>query len=394
MAPPAERATSSARVSSSTLRALAHVLGVGLDRRSPGEAVAPDERDGADTAATAPGRGRRRLGRGAQALLGEVGGVGEAGGVAHHHADAGAAVAPGGELLDLGRRRAAPTTSAGPRRRPRRTRRRCAAPRRGSVAPPLRRSRQLRSSSRSGRGHPWAGAQARRGGAGAHPRSGRRLAPEHGAGRRGVGRRSVPPMSLEPGLRATVELVVGEDDTAIALRTGAVPVLATPRAARPVRGGGLQRRRPRARLGETTVGMKVQLDHLAPSAIGHTVVAEATVEKVVGRRRALHRVGERRPRPGRRGPGHPRRGRRRPLRRQGRRPALSGRRPSGQAGAQAPCDCPAPAAPALRRRGPRRPPEPRPPRPPRPPGHPGSRDRAASPGRAAARRSSGADPGR
>ena len=30
--------------------------------------------------------------------------------------------------------------------------------------------------------------------------------------------------------------------------------------------------------------MKVQLDHLAPSAVGHRVVAEAVVEKVNGRR--------------------------------------------------------------------------------------------------------------
>ena len=36
--------------------------------------------------------------------------------------------------------------------------------------------------------------------------------------------------------------------------------------------------------GQTTVSMKVQIDHLAPSAIGQTVVAEATVEKIQGRR--------------------------------------------------------------------------------------------------------------
>ncbi|CAB4941912.1 unannotated protein [freshwater metagenome] len=36
--------------------------------------------------------------------------------------------------------------------------------------------------------------------------------------------------------------------------------------------------------GQTTVSMKVQIDHLAPSAIGQTVTAEATVEKIQGRR--------------------------------------------------------------------------------------------------------------
>jgi predicted thioesterase len=36
--------------------------------------------------------------------------------------------------------------------------------------------------------------------------------------------------------------------------------------------------------GQTTVAMQVQLDHLAPTAVGGTVVAESTVEKVNGRR--------------------------------------------------------------------------------------------------------------
>lgn len=36
--------------------------------------------------------------------------------------------------------------------------------------------------------------------------------------------------------------------------------------------------------GETTVGMRVQFDHLAPTAVGGTVTAEAQLEKVEGRR--------------------------------------------------------------------------------------------------------------
>jgi predicted thioesterase len=35
---------------------------------------------------------------------------------------------------------------------------------------------------------------------------------------------------------------------------------------------------------ETSVGMRVQLDHLQPSAVGAEVRAEATLEKVEGRR--------------------------------------------------------------------------------------------------------------
>ena len=36
--------------------------------------------------------------------------------------------------------------------------------------------------------------------------------------------------------------------------------------------------------GQTTVGMRVQIDHLAPTNVGSSVAAEATLEKVEGRR--------------------------------------------------------------------------------------------------------------
>lgn len=91
-------------------------------------------------------------------------------------------------------------------------------------------------------------------------------------------------MPVQSGLSATVELVVGEADTALALRTGEVPVLATPRLLAMCEEAALAAVRPELAEGQTTVGMKVQLDHLAPSAVGHRVVAEAVVEKVNGRR--------------------------------------------------------------------------------------------------------------
>ena len=91
-------------------------------------------------------------------------------------------------------------------------------------------------------------------------------------------------MALEPGLRAEVELEVGDEDTALALRSGSVPVLATPRVVALCEEAAVKALENRLAPGETTVGMQVQLDHLAPTAIGHRVAAEATVEKVTGRR--------------------------------------------------------------------------------------------------------------
>jgi predicted thioesterase len=85
-------------------------------------------------------------------------------------------------------------------------------------------------------------------------------------------------------LAAEVELGVTNDDTALAMRSGEVPVLATPRIVALVEEATV------LALGSclppewTSVGMRVQLDHLAPTAVGHTVRAEATLERVEGRR--------------------------------------------------------------------------------------------------------------
>ncbi|MCC5953664.1 MAG: thioesterase [Acidimicrobiia bacterium] len=94
-------------------------------------------------------------------------------------------------------------------------------------------------------------------------------------------------MPVTAGLSAAVDLTVGEADTAIALRSGTVPVLATPRVVGLVEEASVKALDGALGPEETTVGMQVQLDHLAPTAVGHDVVAEATVEKVHGRRVAI-----------------------------------------------------------------------------------------------------------
>lgn len=91
-------------------------------------------------------------------------------------------------------------------------------------------------------------------------------------------------MPVKPGLSAEVELTVGEADTATAFRSGEVPVLATPRVIALCEEAALKALAGELASSETSVGMRVQLDHLAPTAVGHIVTAEATVEKVQGRR--------------------------------------------------------------------------------------------------------------
>jgi predicted thioesterase len=89
---------------------------------------------------------------------------------------------------------------------------------------------------------------------------------------------------LEPGLAAEVAIAVTDDDTAIALGSGEVPVLGTPRVVALVEEAAVKALESRLPPGQTTVGMRVQLDHLAPTAVGHKVRAEATLKEVEGRR--------------------------------------------------------------------------------------------------------------
>jgi fluoroacetyl-CoA thioesterase len=91
-------------------------------------------------------------------------------------------------------------------------------------------------------------------------------------------------MPLEPGLTASCSLVVGEADTAVALGTGDVPVLATPRVVALAEAATFDAVSEYLEPGTTTVGYRVQLDHLAPTPVGGTVEVEALLEAVEGRR--------------------------------------------------------------------------------------------------------------
>jgi predicted thioesterase len=89
---------------------------------------------------------------------------------------------------------------------------------------------------------------------------------------------------LEPGSSASVDLTVGDDDTAIAHKSGSVPVLATPRVIALSEEACVAVVEGRLEEGSTTVGQRVQLDHLQPTAVGGIITAEATLEAVQGRR--------------------------------------------------------------------------------------------------------------
>ena len=91
-------------------------------------------------------------------------------------------------------------------------------------------------------------------------------------------------MAVEPGLVASVDLTVKEGDTAEALRSGDVPMLATPRVVALAEEATVAALAGHLDEKATTVGQRVQLDHLLPVPVGLTVRAEAKLESVEGRR--------------------------------------------------------------------------------------------------------------
>lgn len=89
---------------------------------------------------------------------------------------------------------------------------------------------------------------------------------------------------LRPGLRASVSAEVTAADTARALGSGDVPVLATPRLVALCEAATVAAVAAALAPGTTTVGTRVEVDHLAASPVGSEVEAAAELVEVAGRR--------------------------------------------------------------------------------------------------------------
>lgn len=89
---------------------------------------------------------------------------------------------------------------------------------------------------------------------------------------------------MQPGLAATVSLVVTRADTAAAIGSGDVDVLGTPRVVALAEQATCAAVADALAAGQTTVGSEVQLTHLAPTPIGMEVSADAVLDSVEGRR--------------------------------------------------------------------------------------------------------------
>lgn len=91
-------------------------------------------------------------------------------------------------------------------------------------------------------------------------------------------------MNVTVGLEGTAKLVVREQDTARALGSGDVDALGTPRLVALFEEATCNALAGALDPGQTTVGMRVQIDHLQPTPIGAEVVVEAYLDRIDGRR--------------------------------------------------------------------------------------------------------------
>ena len=80
---------------------------------------------------------------------------------------------------------------------------------------------------------------------------------------------------METGLTYTSKTVVNEQNTAIALGSGDMPVFATP---------AMMAVKEHLPEGSTTVGGHIESSHVKPSPLGAEVEATATLDKIDGRK--------------------------------------------------------------------------------------------------------------
>jgi predicted thioesterase len=85
---------------------------------------------------------------------------------------------------------------------------------------------------------------------------------------------------------ASLRFSVTDDDTAIAVGSGSLPVLGTPRLLAWLEAASCEAIEPALGAGQTSVGTRVTLEHQSPSPVGQVVEVTASTAYADGR---LHR---------------------------------------------------------------------------------------------------------
>ena len=88
---------------------------------------------------------------------------------------------------------------------------------------------------------------------------------------------------LREGLRGTARMTVTSDDTAAALGSGDVPALGTPRVVALLEAAAVDALCDAVDAQSTSVGTRIDVQHLRASAVGTALDAEAVLDAVAGR---------------------------------------------------------------------------------------------------------------
>lgn len=86
------------------------------------------------------------------------------------------------------------------------------------------------------------------------------------------------------GMTGQISRVITEKDTAKMVRSGSLPVLATPILSAVMEEAACKAIASHLSGNETTVGGSMHLIHKAPTLVGHTFTATATVSEVKGKK--------------------------------------------------------------------------------------------------------------
>lgn len=94
---------------------------------------------------------------------------------------------------------------------------------------------------------------------------------------------------METNITATQTMVVTQEDTALHVGSGTLPVLATPRMIAFMEKTACMLVQPSLTDGQTTVGTQVQVRHIAATPVGMEITCTATLMEI-DRKRLLFRV--------------------------------------------------------------------------------------------------------
>ncbi len=91
-------------------------------------------------------------------------------------------------------------------------------------------------------------------------------------------------LTLKVGTKATAKTIVSDKNTAQAMKSGSLPVFATPAMVALMEEASCLTIKDYLEIGEGTVGIALNIEHVAPTALNDTVTATATLSQIDGRK--------------------------------------------------------------------------------------------------------------